>query len=118
MNSKKTIFYMTKWIIFQFGDVIKVAGVDIDTKKFRISSKITNFVNEIRTSSLHGPVASCILFSSSGNTYVVSGFPVNVSMSNVICDEITKHVFKRVNNTNWSDVSFIADTTFFDGDFV
>ena len=62
------------WTIFQYSNIIKICGFDLETGKFRISSAITQ--------------------------------------------QIDKHVKKRDPNANWHDVSYFADVSFFDGDFL
>lgn len=118
LREKKTEIFMARWVIFQFGSVIKVAGIDIETKKFRISSNIEHLVNELDCNQTGGITSRCVLQSSSGTKYVVVGFPCNLINVPIIRTKIDQHVKKRFPTGIWVDVSYLADTTFFDGDFV
>lgn len=118
LREKKTEIFMARWVIFQFGSVIKVAGIDIETRKFRISSKIEHLVNELNHNQTGGITSRCVLQSSSGTKYVVVGFPCNLIKFPIISQKIDKHVEKRFSSGIWVDMSYLADTTFFDGDFV
>ena len=66
------------WTIFQYSNIIKICGFDLETGEFRISSAITT----------------------------------------KIMQQIEKHVKTRDPNVNWHDVSYFADVSFFDGDFL
>ena len=105
------VIHLVKWVIFQYDDVVKVAGVVANTGKFRISSRVSSI-----TGSYKNGIGVCELQTSNGNLYCVHGGPCNISINKVFKVEVDKHVKQR-SELDWSDVSYIGDTSHFDGDY-
>lgn len=106
------------WTIFQYSNIIKICGFDLETGEFRISSAITSIVNEPTINDLGGFEPKCTIYTSNGSKYNVVGYPCNLQLHTKIMQQIEKHVKKRDPNVNWHDVSYFADVSFFDGDFL
>lgn len=106
------------WTIFQYSNTIKICGYDLETGKFRISSAITSIINEPSINKLGGVEPKCTIYTSNGSKYNVVGYPCNLQLHNKIEMQIQKHVQKRQPDGIWYDVSYFADVSFFDGDFL
>lgn len=50
------------WTIFQYSNIIKICGFDLETGEFRISSAITSIVNEPTMNDLGGFEPKCTIY--------------------------------------------------------
>ncbi len=94
-------FPVALWVIFQYDDIMKVAGVDMNTGRFRISSEISSIINHV------GENNGCEIRTKTGSVYRLFGAPCNIVRHGKIFNAITKHAAERSTNF-WSDVSYIG----------